>query len=75
MNQVETQVTEETGSMAGFRVEFFIGGGEKVSVLLRPYSDLSREAAVDKARELLAQLGVEENEGPPPVQSNGEDMR
>ncbi len=64
MDMIETQVTEETGSMAGFRVEFFAQGGDKISVLLRQGEDLSRETAVARACALLAQLGADRGDGP-----------
>jgi hypothetical protein len=77
MQSMETQVTEETGSMAGFRVEFFATGGDRVSVLLRHAEGLSREAAVERARVLLAQLAADDSGGSdiPPIQGNGEDGR
>lgn len=75
MDMIETQVTEETGSMAGFRVEFFAQDGDKISVLLRQPEDLSRETAVARACALLAQLGADRGDVPESykIQGNGED--
>lgn len=77
MQSMEMQVTEETGSMAGMRVEFVGESGDRVSVLMRNAEGLSREAALGQARTLLARLSAEPGDGAdaPPIQGNGEDGR